>query len=667
MALVGARDAGAHGPPAAHPAAARRPLPRRRRGAADAEGVRTREGPGRGHPRDHRTLPPRGDGDAAGHVPVVADPRAGRDDLGGARGGRDRAAADGRAASTCAPRCSRSCSRPRPTCRCASSAPTTTPAPRAWPPPSRCSRCSRRPCHARGTRRTSPIRRAPGSPSRGCAVSYPGRSEPALDDVSLTVRAGRGARARRPERLRQVDAARRPAGAGHARARGACASATSTSPSSTSRPGASALAWVPQRPHLFAASIAENVRLGRRDASTEEVWAAIAAAGLRRRRAQAARGPRHACSASAAPGCRRASASGSRSRARSCATRRCCCSTSRPPTSTARPSAGSMRDDRAARPRGARWCSSPTARRCSRSPTGSSRSAQRSRSRRERLARRRRRPQAPLLRTLALARPAAGRLALATLLGAGAMAAAIGLIATSAWLISRSSQRPQESAVAVAIVGVQFFALSRGLCRYGERLVGHDAAFRVLADAAGRACTSASSGSRRWACRRFAAATCSRAWSATSTRCRTCCCGCCRRSRSRSIVGCGDGRRCVWWMLPAAGLILLAALLSPGSLVPWLTGRARRARGGAAGGGPRGADRRRWSTCSRAPPSWPSTAPPAEQLGARPGRRRRADAARRARAPAPPASARGWRACCSGLAMWGALRRRRRARSPPGA
>src|ERR1700685_1650706 len=89
-------------------------------------------------------------------------------------------------------------------------------------------------------------------------------------------------------------------------------------------------------------------------------------------------------------------------------------------------------------------------------------------------------PRAPLLRTLALARPAAGRLALATLLGAGALAAAIGLMATSAWLISRSSQRPQESAVAIAIGGVQFFALSRGLCRYGERLVGHDAAFRVL-------------------------------------------------------------------------------------------------------------------------------------------------------------------------------------------
>jgi thiol reductant ABC exporter CydC subunit len=92
------------------------------------------------------------------------------------------------------------------------------------------------------------------------------------------------------------------------------------------------------------------------------------------------------------------------------------------------------------------------------------------------------RPQASILDTLAIARPAAGRLALATLLGAGAIAAAIGLIATSAWLISRSAQRPQESAVAIAVVGVQFFAISRGLCRYGERVVGHDAAFRLLSD-----------------------------------------------------------------------------------------------------------------------------------------------------------------------------------------
>jgi thiol reductant ABC exporter CydC subunit len=83
-------------------------------------------------------------------------------------------------------------------------------------------------------------------------------------------------------------------------------------------------------------------------------------------------------------------------------------------------------------------------------------------------------------RTLALVRPAAGRLALAALLGAGALAASLGLLGTSAWLISRAAQHPPESALALAIVGVQFFGLSRGFLRYGERLVGHDAAFRLL-------------------------------------------------------------------------------------------------------------------------------------------------------------------------------------------
>ena len=76
----------------------------------------------------------------------------------------------------------------------------------------------------------------------------------------------------------------------------------------------------------------------------------------------------------------------------------------------------------------------------------------------------------------------AGRLLLAALLGAGAIAADIGLIGTAAWLISRAAQHPNESHLAVAIVGVQFFGLSRGFFRYEERLVGHDAAFRLLAD-----------------------------------------------------------------------------------------------------------------------------------------------------------------------------------------
>ena len=67
------------------------------------------------------------------------------------------------------------------------------------------------------------------------------------------------------------------------------------------------------------------------------------------------------------------------------------------------------------------------------------------------------------------------------LLGAGAIAADIGLMGCAAWLISRAAQHPNESVLALAIVGVQFFGLTRGFLRYEERLVGHDAAFRVLA------------------------------------------------------------------------------------------------------------------------------------------------------------------------------------------
>ncbi len=42
----------------------------------------------------------------------------------------------------------------------------------------------------------------------------------------------------------------------------------------------SRVSWVPQRPHLFAATIGANIRLGRPDAPEEEVWEAVVAAGL---------------------------------------------------------------------------------------------------------------------------------------------------------------------------------------------------------------------------------------------------------------------------------------------------------------------------------------------------------------------------------------------------
>jgi thiol reductant ABC exporter CydC subunit len=179
-------------------------------------------------------------------------------------------------------------------------------------------------------------------------------------------------------------------------------------------------------------------------------------------------------------------------------------------------------------------------------------------------------PQAPLLRTLAIARPAAGRLALATLLGAGAVGAAIGLIATSAWLISRSAQRPQESAVAIAIVGVQFFALSRGLCRYGERVVGHDAAFRVLSDLRVRVYERLERlsplGLPAFGSGDLLARLIHDVDSLQDLLVRVV-----PPFAIALIVGAATVAL-EWWMLPAAGLILLIALLLAGTLVPWLTG-----------------------------------------------------------------------------------------------
>ncbi len=89
---------------------------------------------------------------------------------------------------------------------------------------------------------------------------------------------------------------------------------------------------------------------------------------------------------------------------------------------------------------------------------------------------------ASLRRTLQLVRPARTRLFLTTLLTAATAGCGVALLATSAWLISRAAQRPSVVALGLAIIGVRAFAVSRGLSRYGERLVGHDAALRVLAD-----------------------------------------------------------------------------------------------------------------------------------------------------------------------------------------
>ena len=70
------------------------------------------------------------------------------------------------------------------------------------------------------------------------------------------------------------------------------------------------------------------------------------------------------------------------------------------------------------------------------------------------------------------------RLVLAIVLAACASGASVALLGVSGWLIARASEHPPLMYLNVAVVGVRFFGISRGVFRYSERLVGHDVALR---------------------------------------------------------------------------------------------------------------------------------------------------------------------------------------------
>ncbi|WP_053711515.1 thiol reductant ABC exporter subunit CydD [Streptomyces sp. NRRL B-3648] len=75
-----------------------------------------------------------------------------------------------------------------------------------------------------------------------------------------------------------------------------------------------------------------------------------------------------------------------------------------------------------------------------------------------------------------------GRLAGALGLGSLAVGSAVGLMATSGWLISRASQQPPVLYLMVAVTATRAFGIGRAVFRYAERLVSHDAVLRMLAD-----------------------------------------------------------------------------------------------------------------------------------------------------------------------------------------
>lgn len=86
------------------------------------------------------------------------------------------------------------------------------------------------------------------------------------------------------------------------------------------------------------------------------------------------------------------------------------------------------------------------------------------------------------LRVLGLLSGRWRRLGLGALAGAAASACSLLLLGVGAWLIARASQQPEMAALSVAVVGVRAFAVGRGVARYLERLVTHDATLRSLGD-----------------------------------------------------------------------------------------------------------------------------------------------------------------------------------------
>jgi ATP-binding cassette, subfamily C, bacterial CydCD len=87
-----------------------------------------------------------------------------------------------------------------------------------------------------------------------------------------------------------------------------------------------------------------------------------------------------------------------------------------------------------------------------------------------------------LIRLLSLLAPFKQQVLLSVLLGFATIGSAVGLLGTSAYIISAAARQPSIADLQVAIVGVRFFGISRAVFRYLERLVSHQVSFHLLSN-----------------------------------------------------------------------------------------------------------------------------------------------------------------------------------------